>query len=74
MKIRYLRNIAPALKPGGTLAIVLVDPVKFPGIPPRSATREQFLANAEKAGYRLEKEETFLIHDNIYVLRPKQKA
>ncbi|MDH4273191.1 MAG: methyltransferase domain-containing protein, partial [Candidatus Aminicenantes bacterium] len=72
--VRYLRNIAPALKPGGTLAIVLVDPVKFPGIPPRSATREQFLASAEKAGYSLEKEETFLIHDGIYVLRPKRKA
>lgn len=70
--VRYLRNIAPALKPGGILAIVLVDPVKFPGIPPRSATREQFLASAEKAGFALEKEETFLIHDGIYVLRPKR--
>jgi len=47
---------------------------RFPGIPPRSATREQFLASAEKAGYLLEKEETFLIHDSIYVLRPKRRA
>jgi len=70
--VRYLRNIEPALKPGGILAIVLVDPVKFPGIPPRSATREQFLASAEKAGYALEKEETFLVHDGIYILRPKR--
>lgn len=72
--VRYLRNITPALRPGGTLAIVLVDPVKFPGVPERSATREKFLASAGKAGYLLEKEETFLIHDNIYVLRPKRKA
>jgi len=70
--VRYLRNIAPSLKPGGTLAIVLVDPVKFPVVPKRSATREQFLANAEQAGYILVKEETFLIHDGIYVLRPKR--
>ncbi len=71
--VRYLRNIAPALKQGGTLAIVLVDPVKFPVVPKRSATREQFLASAEKAGYILAKEETFLIHDGIYILRPEQK-
>lgn len=70
--VRYLRNIALALKPEGALAIVLVDPVKFPGVPPRSATREQFLASAEKAGYVLEKEEQFLVHDGIYVIRPKR--
>jgi ubiquinone/menaquinone biosynthesis C-methylase UbiE len=70
--VRYLRNIAPALKPGGTLAIVLVDPVKFPGVPKRSATREQFLVSAGRAGYRLVKEETFLIHDNIFVLSPER--
>lgn len=70
--VRYLRNIAPALKPGGTLAIVLVDPVKFPGVPKRSATREQFLASAGRAGYRLIKEETFLLHDNIFVLSPER--
>lgn len=70
--VRYLQNIAPALKPGGTLAIVLVDPVKFPGVPKRSATREQFLASAGRAGYRLIKEEAFLIHDNIFVLGPER--
>jgi len=71
-RVRYLRNILPALKPDGRLAIVLVDPAKWPVVPERSATREQFLAGAAQAGYILEKEETFLIHDNIYVLRPKR--
>ena len=68
--VRYLRNIAPTLKPDGTLAIVLVDPVKWPVVPPRSATREQFLTSAQQAGYLLQREETFLVHDGIYVLRP----
>ena len=57
--VLYLRNIAAALKPGGRLAIVLVDPVKFPAVPKSSATREQFLASAEQAGYRLERRRPF---------------
>jgi len=68
---RFLRNIAPALKPGGTLAIVLDDPAKSGGESERSATREEFLASVDKAGYKVEKEETFLEHDGLYVLRQK---
>jgi len=68
---RFLRNIAPALKPGGTLAIVLDDPAKSGGESERSATREEFLASVDKAGYKVEKEETFLQRDGLYVLRLK---
>jgi SAM-dependent methyltransferase len=66
---RFLRNIAPALKPGGTLAIVLDDPAKSGGESARSATREEFLASVDKAGYKVEKEETFLQRDGLFVLR-----
>jgi len=69
--VLFLRNIAPALKPGGTLAIVLDDPAKSGGESERSATREEFLASVDKAGYRVEKEETFLKRDGLYVLRLK---
>jgi len=68
---RFLRNIAPAFKPGGTLAIVLDDPAKSGGESERSATREEFLASVDKAGYKVEKEETFLQRDGLYVLRLK---
>jgi L-ascorbate metabolism protein UlaG (beta-lactamase superfamily)/precorrin-6B methylase 2 len=68
---RFLRNIAPALKPGGTLAIVLDDPAKSGGESERSATREEFLASVDRAGYKVEKEETFLPRDGLYVLRLK---
>ncbi len=66
--IRFLRNIAPALKPAGILAIVLDDPAKSGGESGRSATREEFLASIDKAGYKVEKEETFLPRDGLYVL------
>ncbi len=69
--VRFLRNIAPALKPGGTLAIVLDDPAKSGGESERSATREELLAHVDKAGYKVEKEETFLERDGLYVLRLK---
>ena len=69
--VRFLRNIAPALKTGGTLAIVLDDPAKSGGESARSATREQFLAHVDKAGYKVVKEETFLERDGLYVLRLK---
>ena len=69
--VRFLRNIAPALKTGGTLAIVLDDPAKSGGESARSATREQFLAHVDKAGYKVVKEETFLERDGLYVLRPR---
>ena len=69
--VRFLRNIAPALKPGAKLAIVLDDPAKSGGESPRSATREQFLGHIDKAGYKVEKEETFLPLNALYVLRLK---
>lgn len=69
--VRFLRNIAPALKPGGTLAIVLDDPAKSGGESARSATREEFLASVDKAGYKVEKEETFLQRDGLFVLHLK---
>jgi len=69
--VRFLRNIAPALKPGGTLAIVLDDPAKSGGESKRSATREEFLVHVDKAGYKVEKEEMFLPLNGLYVLRLK---
>jgi len=35
------------------------------------AIPEKFLANVDKAGYKVEKEETFLERDGLYVLRLK---
>lgn len=67
--VRFLRNIAPALKPGARLAIVLDDPAKSGGESERSATREEFLSHVDKAGYQVEKEETFLPLNALFVLR-----
>lgn len=47
------------------------DPAKSGGESERSATREELLASVDKAGYKVEKEETFLQRDGLYVLRLK---
>jgi len=52
-------------------AIGLDDPAKSGGESERSVTRDQFLASVDKAGYKVEKEETFLPRDGLYILRLK---
>jgi ubiquinone/menaquinone biosynthesis C-methylase UbiE len=67
-----LKNIAPALKPDGLLAVVDPDKEKLTkqgkehwmAIP-----KEKILALLEEAGYRLIQEHTFLEIDHIFIFR-----
>jgi ubiquinone/menaquinone biosynthesis C-methylase UbiE len=70
--VELLKNIKPALKPGGKLVIVEREPVKS-GAPPWSCTpREVLLQQAQKAGFQIVQLETFLVEDNIYIFRVKK--
>ena len=68
--VELLKNIVPTLKPDGTLVIVEHDPVKS-GYPTESTSEEELVKQADEAGYKLERMETFLARDNIYFLKKK---
>jgi ubiquinone/menaquinone biosynthesis C-methylase UbiE len=68
--VELLKNIVPTLKPDGTLVIVEHDPVKS-GYPTESTSKEKLVKQADEAGYKLERMETFLSRDNIYFFKKK---
>lgn len=67
--VALLRNVRPALKPGGTLVIVEKDPERSPGNPHHGTTRNTLVRQAGEAGFELVRVETFLELDNIYIFR-----
>jgi SAM-dependent methyltransferase len=72
--VALVRNAIPALKPGGTLAIVECDPVKT-GWEDHGCTHpEEMPGQLERAGYEMIRVETFLREDNIFIARPRGGA
>jgi len=70
--VELMRNIQPALKQGGILVIVEYDPAKTGDRTGGSSTsKEEFIRQAEAAGYEVYRIETFLDRDNMYFCRPK---
>lgn len=67
--VELLRNIIPALKPHGTLAIIERDPERADDSRSHGTTREILIRQAEEAGYESIRVETFLSEDNIYIFR-----
>lgn len=64
--LALVRNIVPSLKPGGRLVIVERDPEKSPLSKFHATSRDDLVGLVERAGFRMEKIETFLEEDNIY--------
>ena len=62
--LEVLKNIKPALNSNGRLAIIESKPSE------NSSTEARMLKNAEKAGYNLDRIETFLELDNIWIFKP----
>ena len=61
-----IRNIAPSLKPGATLAIVECDPEKVAwGKEEGCTSRSDMARELEEAGFEIVRVETFLDEDNI---------
>jgi SAM-dependent methyltransferase len=71
--VELLKNLAPSLKPGATVAIVDPDPVRSGNTDPdESISPERMSREAAEAGYEVVRVETFLRRDNIFILRLKQ--
>ncbi|MFC1725989.1 class I SAM-dependent methyltransferase [candidate division KSB1 bacterium] len=69
--VELLKNVIPALKSGGTLAIVEHEPDKS-GFSLESSTKnETLIRQATNAGFKLARIETFLERDNIYIFTVK---
>jgi ubiquinone/menaquinone biosynthesis C-methylase UbiE len=73
--VELMRNILPALKPGGLLVIIEHDPEKYPSANPRHSTpQNELLDETKEAGFELVRIETFLERDNINIFRPAAKT
>lgn len=67
--VELLRNIIPGLKSGGCLAIIEHAPEKAVGMGTHGTPKETVLLQAKDAGFKLERIETFLEYDNIYIFK-----
>ena len=71
--VAVLKNLLPALKPGGTVVLVEPDPVRGPGGSDHGLSPERVRKEAAQAGFELIRTETFLPEDLIFVLRIKDR-
>jgi 2-polyprenyl-3-methyl-5-hydroxy-6-metoxy-1,4-benzoquinol methylase len=67
--IEFLRNLEGYLKPGGPVVIIEKNHDTDRSHPPQFMTKGQILETIEESGYRLERTETFLPRDTIYIYR-----
>jgi ubiquinone/menaquinone biosynthesis C-methylase UbiE len=69
--VELMKNIIPALKPGGLLVIIEHAPEKATSMGHHSTPKETVLQQAKEAGFKMVRLETFLEYDNIYILKPE---
>ncbi len=69
--IELLKNIIPALKPGGRLVIIEHETEKSGYMDGHSSHQKTVLKQVQEAGFNLERIETFLKLDNIYIFQVK---
>ena len=72
--VAYLRRLTEALRPGGRLVNIDFHKRELPVGPPleHKVARDDFLAQAKRAGLDLFEEQTFLPYQYFLVLRPKR--
>ncbi len=68
--VKVIKNAIPALKKGGRLVIVENDATRS-GWKSHNTPKEKLIKQAQKAGYKLVRTETFLELDNIYIFEVK---
>jgi len=69
--VELLDNLLPSLKPGGLVVIIDHDPERDPQARGHFLTREKVLEKVRQSKFEVDRVETFLAYQNIYVLRLK---
>ena len=71
--VELLRNVLPALKPAGILAIMVYDTEKVGEFGGHAVSRETVIRQVESAGFELDSIDDSLSRDTIYRFRPKTR-
>jgi len=67
--VDFLENIKPSLKESAPLVILEQDPDKFDDAKGHFYKKEKILKEVKKSGFKLDRIETFLPRDTIYIYR-----
>ena len=67
--IEFLQSLEAYLAPGAPVGIIEKNHYEDRSHPPQYMTRRQILETIEDSGYTLERTETFLVRDTIYIYR-----
>jgi ubiquinone/menaquinone biosynthesis C-methylase UbiE len=67
--VELMKNIIPALKPGGLLVIIEHAPEKAASMGHHCTPKETVIRQVKEAGFKMVRLETFLKYDNIYILK-----
>ena len=68
--VELVRNLLPALRKNGILAIVERDKDRTPHRD-EATSQKDFIAQMDQAGFEVIKVDTSMMEDNIYIARPK---
>jgi len=71
--VEWMKNVIKYLKPNAKLIIIDGDPEKWGGSSGHFLTKDEVLDIMKKTDFELEKIETFLAKDNIYIFNLKEK-
>jgi ubiquinone/menaquinone biosynthesis C-methylase UbiE len=71
--LEFMENLKKYLKPDGQLVIIELNTSKDRGHAPSFMSRKQIIDTIQGTNYDLERKETFLPRDTIYILRVKDK-
>jgi SAM-dependent methyltransferase len=71
--VELVRNLLPALKENGILAIVERDRDRSPH-KDEATSQKDFVAQMDQAGFKMIKIDMSMMEDNIYIARPKQAS
>jgi ubiquinone/menaquinone biosynthesis C-methylase UbiE len=67
----FMENIKKYMKPGASLVIIEKDTHRERAHPPSFMTKKQILDTIQKTDYKLERIQTFLQRDTIYIFKQK---